>query len=164
MTITSSPTTITGTLTVNTASSIGTYSGIKFTAAGSYTLTASMTSVTSGTYTVTLNSPVVTLITISTSSTIPSAYTAFTITFNIYDQDNNVFTSSATVTLTSSTTILGTLTLTTSTGTGSMIVYSSTVGSNTITATCSGKTDSKTVDVKQNKITITSVTPSVRTI
>lgn len=161
ITLTSTPSTsLTGTLVATSSSGTASYSGLKLITAGSNTLTASASSCTSASYVLTISAPTVTSLSMSVSNSLPSAFFDFTVTVLIFDQDGNIFTSSASVILTPAS-LGGTLTGTTSTGSVGFTVYAVSAGSLTITATCSTKTTTSTITVEQNLIKITSVSPLV---
>ena len=160
--------TFSGTITGLTSSGIITFSTLRILSRNTYTLGASSTGITSATsssFTVVNYAYTVTL---ATSNSSPSVNFAFTITVTIKGEDGNAFTGSCTLSLTESTSSLGgTTSITTTTGSGTLSVYLTSTGIKTITGTCplSGSSPAVSGTITETVTTeilqITSFTPTV---
>ena len=154
--------TIFGTSSVNTASGIASFSSLRILSAGTFTITASSSGITSATSTFFTVINYVYTVTITSSISRPSANFNFGVTVLLLGEDTNAYTSSATIILTAgSNTISGILSATTSSGTATLSVYFTTTGSKTITATCNTITGSVTVTVLTDILKIESLSPTV---
>lgn len=151
-----SPTgTFSGTSSGSTASGVLTLSSLRILTAGSFTMTAASTSVTSATKALTIVNYVYT-ITLSSTTTTPSVNFSFTITATLKGEDGNAFTGTCTVTLTESTSsLVGTTSNAITGGTGTFSVYLNSAGAKSIVATCPASGSSPAVT---QTISITALT------
>jgi hypothetical protein len=153
--------TISGTTSVTTSGGISSYSSLKITSANTYTLTASSSGITPGTYSLTIIAAAVTSMTLTRSVTSISGYLDFTLTASLFDQIGISFTESSTISLTSDKVFGGQISLTTTTGSASFTVHGIESGLHTFTASCSGKSATTTVTILSNVLKFTSISPSV---
>ena len=164
ITLSLSPTgTFYGTPSGNTIAGVLTISGLRILTAGAFTLTAASTAITSAYISLNIVNYVYT-ITLSSTTTTPSANFSFTITALLYGEDGKTFTGSCTVTLTESTSSLqGTPTNTiATTGSGTFSVYLSSVGAKSVMATCPASGSSpavyQTIAITVSQLTV-KITP-----
>lgn len=162
ITLSLSPTgSISGTVTSNTAGGTVTFSDLKITSVGAFTIEATNSIMLTGT-SASYNIAVLALSTISilSSNNSPSANVQFSLTCTLKDQVGSSWTSSTILTLTATKSFVGSNTVTTSTGSGVFSVYCLTSGSVTFTVS-SSVTGTITVNVLQDKLKIIQVTPAV---
>lgn len=161
----SGPTLVSSTDVVMAGNSAKISPSLTFPSSGSYYVVVvnkadSTVYVTSSTVSISAGSSLGT-ITVTSSSSTPTIYEDFTLTVALADACGNTFLTSTSLTLTSSTNIIGTTTGTTSTGSATFTVYSTTVGSNTITATSGSKTGTNTPILQTPQLKFISFTPTV---
>jgi hypothetical protein len=160
---------LTGTASGSTTNGVLGLAGLRILSAGSFNFVASSTGmigVTSASaYTVTNYAFYVT---VTPATTTPSMNFNFGVTVVLNGEDHNPYTAGCIVTLTSTETVHGTVSGTSdSTGTATMSIFFSTIGSKTITATCPASTPFPsaigyaTVTVQSLQVSITSIVPTV---
>lgn len=159
-----------GTLSGSTSSGSIIFSSIRIKSAGSFSIVASSSGVTSAQTTVLTVKNYVYTISLTSSTSTPSVNFGFTLTGTLNGEDGNLFIRSCTVTLTEATSSLaGTTFLTTSTGTASFAVYLTKVGTVSIVATCPAEDSSPAVSgtisitAQTLILKITSFTPVILT-
>jgi uncharacterized repeat protein (TIGR03803 family) len=152
--------TIGGTTSVAAVAGVASFSGLTFTKAGTYTLTATCSGLTSATSTtITVNATTASKLAISQQPTTGSTYhTLGSIVVNVEDQYGNVVTgNTATVTLSSTTTLSGTTSVSAVAGVATFSnVWIASSGNFTFTAASSGLTSAST-----SSIAVSSTTPSI---
>ena len=156
--------TLSGTSIKSTSSGIASFSSLSVTTPGTYTILASCTyciSVTSASFTI--QAFVLSQIVVTASDTTPSAYQNFQLTINLFDQHGQSWTTSTSLTLSSPSSIQGTLSGSTSTGQLILTVYGTVQGSISIVISSGSVTGSCSVDIQQNILVITSISPTVLT-
>ena len=163
ITLSFSPTcSVTGTLTATTSAGVASFTGLTINTGGSFVMTASSTNMVSGTSSLTISTYVST-IQLSASTTTPTKNFDFTVTSTLKAFDSSTYTPVITVTL-SGVGLAGTITGSTSSGSVTLTVYGTTVGSMTISSTIPasspfvGVTTTLTVDVLTMILLITSFT------
>ena len=157
--------TLVGTASQDTVNAVKTFTGLSVSSVGTFVITASATNVqSSSSESFTIQAWALTTISLTSDNTSPSAYFDFTLTATLKDQGGNIWTTLTTVQLTASNGILGTLSNDISNGSGTFSVYCSLSGSNTITATSGSVTAQVTINISQNKLKISSLSPTVNPI
>ena len=103
--------------------------------------------------------------TLVSSNLSPSINFEFEVTASLYGEDGNLFTGSCQISLTESggSTIYGTTSMQTSTGTAVFSIYFSTLGNKILIASCSSITVNLAIAVSDLSLKITSIAPSVIT-
>jgi uncharacterized repeat protein (TIGR03803 family) len=143
--------TIGGTTSVAAVNGVANFSGLTFTKAGTYTLTASANGLTSATSnTITVNATTASKLVITQQPTTGSTYHTFgSIVVNVEDQYGNVVTgNTATVTLSSTTTLSGTTSVAAVAGVAMFsYVWTAASGNFTFTAASSGLTSASTSSI-----------------
>lgn len=161
---------ISGVVSGATSSGQITFSSLRIVSRGTYYIVGSSTSITSITSSV--SATVVNYaytISLSTSSTTPSANFDFTLTAILKGEDGNAFIGSCAVAFTESSgsSIYPSSSITTSTGTATLTAYMTSLGSKTITSTCpaSGSSpavaSSVTITILTEILKIITITPAV---
>ena len=156
--------TIHGTVSGTTVSGQITFTNLRILSAGSFSIVASSTNINSFTSTPAI--PItnfLTAIALSSSPSLISANTLATITATLTAEDTHLFTGSTQVVLsqTNGNDIVGTLTLSTTSGTATFSVYFTIPGVKSLTASAFSITSSISLTILQQKIIITSLTPTV---
>lgn len=157
-----------GSLSASTTSGQVTFSGLRILSANTYTLSISSTNMVAGT---TAQFTVVNYaysIELSSTTTTPSVKFDFTITATVKAEDGNLFPGTCTVGLsTTDSSLVGELSKVTTNSVSSMIVYFTSTGTKTVTATCPASGSSpavyQTIQLTAliEKITVTLITPLV---
>lgn len=162
ITLSLSPTgTISGTVTSNTSGGTFTFSNLKITSAGTYTVEAANTNMLTGSSSsFTITALALTTISISSSNSSPSANVQFSLTCTLKDQAGSSWTSSTILTLTATNSFVGSNSVTTATGSGVFTVYCLNSGSITFTVS-STVTQTITLNILQDMLKIIQVTPAV---
>ena len=159
-----------GTTTLNTASGVASFTGLRILSAGTLSIVATSSSISQTSTSSFSHINYAYTVTLATSTSTPSVNFDFTITATLKGEDNNIFTGtcSASLTETSSQTVYGTTTGSNTSGTLTFSIYLSTVGSKTIRVTCAAFQSSPAVygDIGITVLTlilkVTSVNPVVR--
>lgn len=162
--------TFSGSISGNTSAGTLVLSNLRILSAGTYTITAACTGVTSVATASFTNINYAYQVTLGTSISTPTVNFSFTITATIKGEDLNSFTGicSATLSESSSTAVYGTTTGSNTSGTLSFSIYLVATGAKTIVVTCpaigSSPAVSGTIGVTllQEILKITSFTPTVR--
>jgi hypothetical protein len=133
-----SGTSILGTVSINTASGLVTFSSLRILSLGSFTVTATSANIVTGTYSGISTVNYAFSMTLVSSIATPTRFFDFTVTASIKGEDTFAFIGSCAAYLTENggTSILGTTSLTTTTGTAAFSIYFTVLGSKTITCTC----------------------------
>ena len=137
----------------STTSGIVEFSGLKIGLAGSQQLVASCSNMVSAESSVfNIAQLALTTLEISVSQNTPSVNHDFEVVVKLYDQIPELWTYSATVSLTGSLSIVGSTSQTISSGSVSFIIYATESGSLTLSATSGSVASSKTVQVLTQKL------------
>ena len=164
-----SATTFSGTTSLSTSAGVITFNTLRILSLGAFTITASSTNIDSGTYAGISTVNYAYSMTVATSIATPTRFFDFTLTATIKGEDNVAFIGSCVASLTESAgiSILGTTSVTTTTGTAVFSIYFSVLGSKTITCTCPavgsspGTSASTSVTVLIPYLKVSSYTPIV---
>ena len=153
---------LSGTAGLATTSGESSFTSLRILSAGTFTITASCSTVSS-IISVTTSSSVaivnyVYAITLTNTPTSPTVDHSFTVNIVIKGEDNNAFTGVCSMTL-SATNLAGTLVSSITGGSGTMSVYFTTSGTKTITATCPAVDSSPQV---QSTLSITVLQPMLK--
>lgn len=153
----------TGTKTGNTQSGLLNISNLRILTTGAFTITASSPGVASGTSASISITNLIHSIELASSTLTPSVNFEFTLTATLKGEDQNLFTGTCQTSLseTGGSTISGTTSKITTTGTLTYQVYFSTIGDKVVQAACSGVTGSISLTVTTLALKITSVNPAV---
>ena len=146
---------------MSSTNGIAVFSNLRILSDGYFTITATSANIVS----VTSSYMLITnfLYSISASASPSSVSTNFNTVIAVFlkGEDNNPFNQTSIVTISQNNDLVGTLSVTTSSGTATFTVYFTKSGSKSLTISSGSKTTSLTITVLQNKITITSITPSI---
>ena len=159
--------TLSSTASQATSSGLATFANLRILSAGTFTITASSTGITSITTSSVIISNYAYSIALVTSTSTPSKNFSFTITATLTGEDGAAFTGSCTVALAENggNTIYGSPSATSTTGTVGLSIYFIVTGSMAITATCPAYnaypavTSTISVNVQTIILQITSFTP-----
>jgi hypothetical protein len=153
--------TLSGIITSDTNSGSCSFKDLSIASAGTYTLTASSGSLLPGSIQLTIISLSVTSLTVSISPSSVSAFFEFQVTVTLFDQRNQVFTSSSSVNLLLSSNFLGTTSKTTTSGSVIFSLYSISSGTFLIEAWSSSVTGSASITILKPKVVFTSLSSTV---
>ena len=154
---------LSGINSLSTTSGEVTFSNLRILSQGTFTIAASSNDLISD---ITQSLPIINYVyyvIIEAETLNPSINFYFTITVTIKGEDNKLFLSSSTISLSADNgnIILGNTSMATSTGSAILSIYFSSIGTKIITATCSGISNTTTVIVVNEVLKINSIAPIV---
>lgn len=155
---------ISGTVVGNTSTGVLNLSGLRILSAGTFAIVASSSGITSATSASSYVTNYVYSVSVTTSSSSLTMNFAFQVTITLKGEDNKVFLGTSTIVITEANgiTFTGTGTQSTSTGVAIFEIYFATAGQVTLRTTCGSVSANTPLTILQEKLKITSITPTVK--